>query len=209
LLWLCLWCCSTLGFRTVCCCCCLRLFYPLIITTFAPHIFVFSLVWFYPNSQQVQKFNHIFLFIFYFHEDYDEINLYKLVEYFYYLASVQGWIWAHRQNCWSDRPDSRRVLLVLNGIESIEKFKMIAAGRHDWFASGSRMVLTTRDAAVLDNHDVEIEKYKLIATCLNSFVGMPLILTDMQNILNICLRLCEIGKDHLLWKDCALNKNVS
>jgi hypothetical protein len=74
----------------------------------------------------------------------------------------------------------------LNAIDSIEKFNMVA-GQRNWFGSGSRMVLTTRDAAVLDNHDVKSEKYKLIATCSNSFVGMPLILTDMQNILNICL----------------------
>jgi len=41
LLWLCLWLCFTLSFRTVCCCCCLRTLYPLITTSFAPHIFVF------------------------------------------------------------------------------------------------------------------------------------------------------------------------
>jgi len=41
---LCLWCCSTLGFRAVWLLLLLEAFYPLIITTFAPHIFVFSFI---------------------------------------------------------------------------------------------------------------------------------------------------------------------
>ncbi|XP_024636170.2 TMV resistance protein N [Medicago truncatula] len=56
----------------------------------------------------------------------------------------------------------RRVLLVLDDIDSIEKLNLLAGGR-DWFGSGSRIIITTRDETVLDYHDAEIEKFKMEA----------------------------------------------
>ena len=53
--WLCLWCCSTLGFRGVCCCCCLRLLsidyhYLLLHTSL-----YFSLVWFFIRIHNILR----------------------------------------------------------------------------------------------------------------------------------------------------------
>lgn len=59
------------------------------------------------------------------------------------------------------KPGKRRVLLVLDDVDTIEKLRSLAGGR-DWFRPGSRIIITTRDAAVLDNgNDLEIEKYKM------------------------------------------------
>jgi len=53
LFWLCLWCCSTLRFRSVLCCCCLETLYLLITTFFVPHIFVIHWCDFVWNSHQI------------------------------------------------------------------------------------------------------------------------------------------------------------
>ena len=60
------------------------------------------------------------------------------------------------------RLGKRRVLLVLDDIDKKESLKLLAGG-HDWFGSGSRIIITTRDETVLDNHDVEIKKHEMQA----------------------------------------------
>ncbi|KAH1144695.1 hypothetical protein GLYMA_12G239800v4 [Glycine max] len=53
----------------------------------------------------------------------------------------------------------RRVLLVLDDVDSKEQLELLA-GKHDWFGSGSRIIITTRDEAVLD-YGVKVKKYKM------------------------------------------------
>ncbi|TKY68188.1 TMV resistance protein N [Spatholobus suberectus] len=53
----------------------------------------------------------------------------------------------------------RRVLLVLDDVDSKEQMESLV-GKHDWFGSGSRIIVTTRDVAVLD-YDAGIKKYKM------------------------------------------------
>jgi len=108
------------------------------------------------------------------------------------------------------RLGKRRVLLVLDDIDSIEKLNLLAGGR-DWFGSGSRIVITTRDETVLDYHDAEIEKFKMEALndrdslklfCWNAFgVNRPTekfeyMASRAANFANsIPLALCVIGSN--------------
>ncbi|AES87246.1 putative TIR domain, winged helix-turn-helix DNA-binding domain-containing protein [Medicago truncatula] len=54
----------------------------------------------------------------------------------------------------------KRVLLILDDVDSVKQLKSLAGG-HDWFGSGSRIIVTTRDIDVLHKHDVKIKTYKL------------------------------------------------
>ncbi|PNX76034.1 disease resistance protein (TIR-NBS-LRR class) [Trifolium pratense] len=54
----------------------------------------------------------------------------------------------------------KRVLLILDDVDSVKQLKSLAGG-HDWFGSGSRIIVTTRDKDVLKKHDVKIKTYKL------------------------------------------------
>ncbi|XLS69246.1 hypothetical protein HN51_020269 [Arachis hypogaea] len=57
----------------------------------------------------------------------------------------------------------RRVLLVLDDVNSITQLESLAGG-HDWFGSGSRIIITTRDTDMVDKHvmgDVVTKKYKM------------------------------------------------
>ncbi|XP_057729680.1 TMV resistance protein N-like [Arachis stenosperma] len=57
----------------------------------------------------------------------------------------------------------KRVLLVLDDVNSITQLESLAGG-HDWFGSGSRIILTTRDTDMVDKHvmgDVVTKKYKM------------------------------------------------
>jgi GTPase SAR1 family protein len=58
------------------------------------------------------------------------------------------------------RLSQKRVLLVLDDVDSVKQLKSLAGG-HDWFGSGSRIIVTTRDIDILQKHDVEIITYKL------------------------------------------------
>ncbi|XP_029124909.1 TMV resistance protein N [Cajanus cajan] len=53
----------------------------------------------------------------------------------------------------------RRVLLVLDDVDTKEQLESLV-GKLNWFGSGSRIIITTRDAAVLD-YDNGIKKYKM------------------------------------------------
>ncbi|XP_010532027.1 PREDICTED: protein SUPPRESSOR OF npr1-1, CONSTITUTIVE 1-like [Tarenaya hassleriana] len=49
---------------------------------------------------------------------------------------------------------NRKVLLVLDDVDDIEQLQELA-GSSDWFGPGSRIIITTRDKRVLEQHDVE------------------------------------------------------
>ncbi|XP_058757904.1 TMV resistance protein N-like [Vicia villosa] len=54
----------------------------------------------------------------------------------------------------------KRVLLIVDDVDSVKQMESLAGG-HDWFGSGSRIIVTTRDTDVLHKHDVRIKTYKL------------------------------------------------
>ncbi|XP_061356885.1 TMV resistance protein N-like [Gastrolobium bilobum] len=57
----------------------------------------------------------------------------------------------------------KRVLLILDDVDSVKQLESLAGGG-DWFGSGSRIIITTRDKTMIDKHvidDVIIKKYKM------------------------------------------------
>ncbi|XP_027368582.1 uncharacterized protein LOC113874561 [Abrus precatorius] len=58
-----------------------------------------------------------------------------------------------------ERLRNRRILLVLDDIDSVEQLEKLA-GKSNWFGSGSRIIITTRDKHVLAVHDVE-KRYEM------------------------------------------------
>ncbi|XP_057454512.1 TMV resistance protein N-like isoform X2 [Lotus japonicus] len=61
------------------------------------------------------------------------------------------------------RLSNKRVLLVLDDVDKIKQLQALAGGG-DWFGSGSRIIITTRDTTMLDKHkmdDVIMKKYKM------------------------------------------------
>ncbi|XP_025015150.2 disease resistance protein RUN1 isoform X1 [Ricinus communis] len=53
-----------------------------------------------------------------------------------------------------NRMCKKRVLLILDDVNQLEQLKLLA-GRHDWFGSGSRIIITTRDEHLLKCHGVD------------------------------------------------------
>ncbi|XP_035542638.1 disease resistance protein RUN1-like [Juglans regia] len=49
---------------------------------------------------------------------------------------------------------SKRVLLILDDVDELVQIEKLAGGR-DWFGSGSRIIITTRDQRLLDNSKVD------------------------------------------------------
>ncbi|KAM7469036.1 hypothetical protein LguiA_007219 [Lonicera macranthoides] len=49
---------------------------------------------------------------------------------------------------------SRRVLLVIDDVDSLEQLEALA-GSHEWFGPGSRIIITTRDRKLLVLHNVD------------------------------------------------------
>ncbi|MED6184223.1 hypothetical protein PIB30_045396 [Stylosanthes scabra] len=54
----------------------------------------------------------------------------------------------------------KKVLLVLDDVDSTDQLEKLAAGKCDWFGLGSRIIVTTRDTHVLDAHRVE-KRYEM------------------------------------------------
>ncbi|KAG6628089.1 hypothetical protein CIPAW_15G176500 [Carya illinoinensis] len=54
---------------------------------------------------------------------------------------------------------SRRVLLILDDVDELVQLETLAGG-HDWFGLGSRIIITTRDQNLLNNHKVD-SKYEV------------------------------------------------
>ncbi|KAK7283855.1 hypothetical protein RIF29_13603 [Crotalaria pallida] len=54
----------------------------------------------------------------------------------------------------------KRVLLVLDDVDTVKQLESLAGGL-DWFGSGSRIIITTRDESVLDKHVAGIKKFKM------------------------------------------------
>jgi len=59
-----------------------------------------------------------------------------------------------------DKLSHKRVLLILDDVDSIEQLKALAGGS-DWFGYGSRIIITTRVENELDKHHVAVTKYKM------------------------------------------------
>jgi len=55
----------------------------------------------------------------------------------------------------------KKILLILDDVDNLEQLKVLA-GELDWFGSGSRIIITTRDIHQLHSHGVETERtYKV------------------------------------------------
>ncbi|TKY68169.1 TMV resistance protein N [Spatholobus suberectus] len=54
----------------------------------------------------------------------------------------------------------RKVLLVLDDVDTIEQLEYLADGC-DWFGSGSKIIITTKNATLLDEYQVGVKKYKM------------------------------------------------
>ncbi|KAK9988861.1 hypothetical protein SO802_029100 [Lithocarpus litseifolius] len=57
----------------------------------------------------------------------------------------------------------KKILLVLDDVDKLKHLEMLA-GEHDWFGSGSRIIITTRDKHVLEAHGVD-EIYEVKGLC--------------------------------------------
>nr|XP_009799277.1 PREDICTED: uncharacterized protein LOC104245379 isoform X2 [Nicotiana sylvestris] len=84
---------------------------------------------------------------------------------------------------------SMKVLIILDDVNQKGQLEMLV-GRHDWFGSGSRILITTRDKQWLDNHIVD-EVYSVNMT--QEGVEYGFLRTS-----RICL--LEISKQKL-WRD--------
>ena len=69
------------------------------------------------------------------------------------------------------RLHKKKVLLVLDDVDTLKQLQAIA-GRLDWFGSGSRIIVTTRDRHLLVRHGVE-RIYDV--ECLNKEEGLELL----------------------------------
>ncbi|CAI9303504.1 unnamed protein product [Lactuca saligna] len=124
------------------------------------------------------------------------------------------------QNILKKRMRGRKVLIALDDVDDIEQLEALA-GEHDWFKSGSRIIITTRDKQVLLAHRVTlIHDVNLLsdkeASCLFSRYafgreipvqgyqelseqvvhyasGLPLTIKVLGSLL--------FGKDKVEWKD--------
>ncbi|RDY07579.1 TMV resistance protein N, partial [Mucuna pruriens] len=54
----------------------------------------------------------------------------------------------------------KKVVLVLDDVDTLEQLESLAGGR-DWFGSGSKIIITTKDTTLLDEYHVEVKKYKM------------------------------------------------
>lgn len=54
----------------------------------------------------------------------------------------------------------KKVLLVLDDVDTIQQLKSLAGGC-DWFGSGSKIIITTKDPTFLDEYHVGVKKYNM------------------------------------------------
>ncbi|KAB1227188.1 TMV resistance protein N [Morella rubra] len=57
-------------------------------------------------------------------------------------------------NMIKERICRKKILLILDDVDQVKQLENLA-GERDWFGSGSRIIITTRDLNVLTNHDVD------------------------------------------------------
>ncbi|XP_010540166.1 PREDICTED: protein SUPPRESSOR OF npr1-1, CONSTITUTIVE 1-like [Tarenaya hassleriana] len=62
--------------------------------------------------------------------------------------------WDGDSDAMKRRLQGKKVLLVLDDVDNIEQIQELAKSS-EWFGQGSRIIITTRDKRVLDQHDVE------------------------------------------------------
>ncbi|XP_033508102.1 disease resistance protein Roq1-like isoform X2 [Nicotiana tomentosiformis] len=65
---------------------------------------------------------------------------------------------------------SMKVFIILDDVNQKDQLEMLV-GRHDWFGSGSRILITTRDKNLLDNHMVD-EVYSVNLMTLNEAIEL-------------------------------------
>ena len=58
-----------------------------------------------------------------------------------------------RINFVKDRLHSKKVLIVLDDVDNLEQLEYLA-GNHDWFGSGSRIIITSKEKHLLVTHGV-------------------------------------------------------
>ncbi|KFK42301.1 hypothetical protein AALP_AA2G238200 [Arabis alpina] len=63
--------------------------------------------------------------------------------------------WNRDSDVMKERLCGKRILLVLDDVDDIQQLEELA-GKLEWFGPGSRIVITTRDRRVLDEHDVKL-----------------------------------------------------
>ena len=56
-----------------------------------------------------------------------------------------------RINFVKDRLHSKKILIVLDDVDNLERLEYLA-GNHDWFGSGSRIIITSREKHLLVTH---------------------------------------------------------
>jgi hypothetical protein len=68
-----------------------------------------------------------------------------------------------------NRVCSRKVFIVLHDVDGEKQLEALA-GNHDWFGSGSRIIVTSRDGHLLDKLGVnaiyEVNGYLSVTNCL-------------------------------------------
>ena len=114
----------------------------------------------------------------------------------------------------------KRILLVLDDVNELDQLKMLA-GEHDWFGPGSRIIITTRDAHVLEAHGADgIYEVKGLGAkdalqlfsskafkekhVPNDYLELTKHFVNYANCLPLALEVLGsflIGKDILAWKD--------
>ena len=127
-------------------------------------------------------------------------------------------------NVMKQRLCSKRILLVLDGVDKLVQLETLA-GNRNWFGIGSRIIITTREKALLANHEVDLiypvrdmdhnealqlfslnafktekppENYAILTERAIRYArGLPLVLTDLGSEL--------YGRSIVQWKS-ALDK---
>lgn len=81
----------------------------------------------------------------------------------------------------------KKVLLILDDVNKLKQLKVLAGG-HDWFGSGSKVIITTRDKHLLNTHGVE-KSYEVEQLndekLLNCLDGMPSKVTKLIQVMQI------------------------
>ena len=127
-------------------------------------------------------------------------------------------------NVMKQRLCSKRILLILDGVDKLVQLETLA-GNRNWFGIGSRIIITTREKALLANHEVDLiypvrdmdhnkalqlfslnafktekppENYAILTERAIRYArGLPLVLTDLGSEL--------YGRSIVQWKS-ALDK---
>ncbi|MED6223667.1 hypothetical protein PIB30_076243 [Stylosanthes scabra] len=94
---------------------------------------------------------------------------------------------------------TKKVLLILDDVDNLRQLRSLA-GSHDWFGSGSRIIITTRDKHLLTTHGVENENIYDVKQ-LNDHESLELFSLNAfrrkqpkENYVNIANRMVQYAK---------------